>query len=112
AYGAKHDEKSGDANHHRRREKRRLHEQRHDQHATAEQCGRRAAARLEEAVRDESPAKPPTIPKRQSSRPQLLMKNSAPGCGTFLAKIVYHRMIPLRKTPEVSSTVAMSIIKG
>src|SRR5664280_3379765 len=52
------------------------------------------------------------MPKMQSSHPQCWRKNSAPGCFTSLAKMKYHWAMPLRKTPEVSSTQAINNIKG
>src|ERR1017187_1662971 len=57
-------------------------------------------------------ANPPTIPNRQSSKPQCSAKNSAPGCFTCLAKVRYHCTMPLRKTPDVNSTHAIISING
>ena len=44
------------------------------------------------------------MPKTQSSSPQWSVKNSAPGCLTWSAKMKYQVWMPLRKTPEVRST--------
>ena len=58
------------------------------------------------------PAKAPTMPKMHKSRPQLARMPSAPTCFTSCANTVYHCMIPLRSTPEVSSTPANINMSG
>ena len=58
------------------------------------------------------PPNPPMMPKKQSNRPQCSTIYSAPVCFTSAAKIVYHCMMPLRITPDVSSTAANMSING
>src|SRR5262245_11121800 len=57
------------------------------------------------------PTNPPTIPNMQSHKPQWSLNNSAPGIFTSCVKMLYHCMMPLRSTPDVSSMTAIISIR-
>ena len=59
------------------------------------------------------PAKPPTIPKTQTRKPQFCVKNQFAGRPVSFAKMEYQFMIPLRTMPTVtpiSATVSIILL--